>query len=38
MKRIIGLVFVTVSVLAVALVLNVGMIAGYPWSERVFGH
>jgi hypothetical protein len=37
MKRIIGIVLVTAATFAVALVLNMGLIAGYPWSESVFG-
>jgi hypothetical protein len=37
MKRLIGIVLVTAATLAVALILNAGMIAGYPWSDKVFG-
>ena len=37
MKRLIGIVLVTAATLAVALILNVGLIAGYPWSDQVFG-
>ena len=37
MKRSLGIVLVTAATLVVALVLNMGLIAGYPWSESIFG-
>ena len=37
MKRIIGIALATGATLAVTLAVNVGFLAGFPWSEHLFG-
>ena len=33
MRRIVGIVLVATTTIALSVVLNVGLIAGYPWSD-----
>ena len=35
MKRFLGIALVTVATLAVTLVVNVGFLAGFPWSDKI---
>jgi hypothetical protein len=35
MKRIVGIVLVAAATIAVTMVLNLSLIAGYPWSDMM---
>lgn len=37
MKRFIGMVFVAAVTIATTVVLNLGLVAGYPWSDQIGG-
>jgi hypothetical protein len=37
MKRYIGMLLVAATTIATTVVLNLGLIAGYPWADQVGG-
>jgi hypothetical protein len=38
MKRFIGMMLVAAMTIATTVVLNLGLVAGYPWSDKIGGH
>ena len=38
MKRFIGIALAVAATVAITIVLNVTLIAGYPWGDKLLGH